>query len=412
MWNQNNGPWRGFCVAVPHNKADHLYIRTPIGTCPNNPNRELHWGDVAALGFYGTVVLFLLETIRGEHKVFGYDLRDQTDPVFFDPRKVLLLSSLRYANGDSPEKAAAKMKQHLETAQRWSDFTAADIIWQQPPTGGLHEIQNTTPQMKTIVMWTLHAWGQNVTPDDYDGLPFQLTEHPCHFLVAAYVEHVAQTLGITPYSALDRVLEASKIKGLSRGQLGSKALPEPFPAHLLPHVEYLAQGRCFFRPLAKDVKHDVAPQACEEPPAVLAKMPAFGDCGLYSLLRVAEPQVFGKVAANPTPMQCTIAFSLRRAAGAATPLGMYMEDLDHLQMMAAARVLGIGCTIRHFDGSAWRTVLRPVNDDVTPHACVQLVGRHFDPTGDSVVAMGPLDYWNWWKLREKADKPTKKRKRS
>ena len=71
VWAPECGPWRGFCVAVPRNKAEHLYIRAPIGTCPNDPGRELFWGDVAALGFYDTVVLLLVETVRGDHKVGG-----------------------------------------------------------------------------------------------------------------------------------------------------------------------------------------------------------------------------------------------------------------------------------------------------------------------------------------------------
>ena len=110
--------------------------------------------------------------------------------MFFDPRKVLLLSSLRYANGASPEEAVAKMKRHLEAAQRWSDFTAADIQWERSSTVGMRRVHFEAPRMKTIVMWTMHAWGRDVTPEDYDGLPFRVAEHPCHALVAAYVEQV------------------------------------------------------------------------------------------------------------------------------------------------------------------------------------------------------------------------------
>ena len=70
-------------------------------------------------------------------------------------------------------------------------------------------------------------------------------------------------------------------------------------------MSFLAEGSCFktFCQVNTPIDHDQAPMVSAAPEEVLQKMPAFGDCGLFSVLRVAMPDIFKDMTLEPTALQ-------------------------------------------------------------------------------------------------------------
>ena len=116
----------------------------------------------------------------------------------------------------------------------------------------------------------------------------------CHVVVSEHVQISMELLSITAYSALDCLLEASKMPSLSTSKLRSHALPEAFPDDLKDHVSFLEEGSCFmtFCQVNTPIDHDQTPMASAAPKDVLQKMQDYGECGLFSVLRPAMPTIF------------------------------------------------------------------------------------------------------------------------
>ena len=93
------------------------------------------------------------------------------------------------------------------------------------------------------------------------------------------------------------------------------------------------------------------------------------------------------------PPMITIAFSLRRAMHSSDSVSVpalgatHMADLERHQVMCAARILGIGCTIQTCINATWWKVVRPTEPTkLHAHAYLVHTGNHYEPTKESVVA--------------------------
>ena len=126
-------------------------------------------------------------------------------------------------------------------------------------------------------------------------------------------------------------------------------------------------------PAAK-ISWNRTPSPCQ--PSESLPIAAFGDYGIYSLLYFAMPEQFSPPPINPSPLQCAIAFSLRRTLPKPTP---YMKNLNVDELVALAERFGVQLTLRVCCEDKWHTILAPLAVDHKTHGTIQFANDHYSP---------------------------------
>ena len=88
----------------------------------------------------------------------------------------------------------------------------------------------------------------------------------------------------------------------------------------------------------------------------------------------AMPEQFSPPPTNPSPLQCAIAFSLRRTLPKPTPC---MNNLDVDELVALAERLGVQFTLRVCYEDKWHTILAPLAVDHKTHVTIQFGDDHY-----------------------------------